>query len=160
MGPADTVAHSRLKPFGARKIWRQNGAISFGEMAVQSVTASRFVHFVFTIGMIPPCFGFAGLRRCWGGLTSIPRRIALFDGGHAAWGVGALGVLAVPIPAVWLVAAAAPALRERAVCAAVVVVAGLVPHETFKCLVIAIGKKHWFPPFGCGLGLAVGMRYI
>ena len=79
---------------------------------------------------------------------------ALFDSGHAAWSVGTLGVLAVPILAVWSVAAAAPALRERAVRAAVVVVAGLVPHETFKCLVIAIGKKHWVPPFGFGLGLA------
>ena len=115
---------------------------------VQSVTASRFVHFVFTIGMIPPCFGFAGLGRCWGGLTSIPRRIALFDGGHAAWGVGALGVLAVPILSVGSVAAAAPALRERAVSAAVVVISGLVPHETFKCLVIAIREIHGIPPFG------------
>ena len=44
--------------------------------------------------------------------------------------------------------ATAPALRKRAVCAAVVVVAGLVPHETFKCLVIAIGKEHGLPPFG------------
>ena len=110
--------------------------------------------------MIPPCFGFAGLRRCWGGLTSIPRRIALFDGGHAARSVGTLGVLAVPILAERSVAAAAPALRKRAVRAAVVVVAGLVPHETFKCLVIAIGKKHWFPPFVFELGLAVGERYI
>ena len=124
---------------------------------VQSVTASRFVHFVFTIGMIPPCFGFAGLKRCWGGLTSIPRRIALFDGGHAARGVGTLGVLAVPILAVRSVAAAAPALREWAVRAAVVVIAGLVPHEAFIRLVIAIGKIHRIPPFEFGLGLAVGM---
>ena len=115
---------------------------------VQSVTASRFVHFVFTIGMIPPCFGFAGLSRCWGGLTSIPRRIALFDGGHAAWGVGALGVLAVPILSVGPVATAVPALRKRAVRAAVVVVAGLVPHEAFKGPMIAIGKIHGLPPFG------------
>ena len=49
---------------------------------------------------------------------------ALFDSGHAAWSVGTLGVLAVPILAVWSVAAAAPALRERAVRAAVIVVAG------------------------------------
>ena len=44
--------------------------------------------------------------------------------------------------------AAAPALRERAVRAAVVVVAGLVPHETFKGPMIAIGKIHGIPPFG------------
>ena len=44
--------------------------------------------------------------------------------------------------------AAAPALRKRAVCAAVVVVvAGLVPHETFKSPMIAIGKIHGIPPF-------------
>ena len=115
---------------------------------VQSVTASRFAHFVFTIGMIPPCFGFAGLGRCWGGLTSIPRRIAFFDGGHAAWSVRALGVLAVPILTIRSVAAAAPALRERAVRTAVVVISGLVPHEALKRLVIAIGKIHGIPPSG------------
>ena len=85
---------------------------------------------------------------------------ALFDSGHAAWSVGTLGVLAVPILAVWSVAAAAPALWKRAVHAAVIVVAGLVPHEALKRLVIAIGKKHWFPPFGCGLGLAVYIEKI
>ena len=85
---------------------------------------------------------------------------ALFDGGHAAWGVGTLGVLAIPILAVRSVAAAAPALWKRAVRAAVVVVAGLVPHEAFKRLVIAIGETHRIPPFGSGLGLAVGMRSI
>ena len=98
--------------------------------------------------MIPPCFGFAGLKRCWGGLTSIPRRIALVDGGHAAWGVGTLVVLAVPILTVRSVAAAAPELRERAVRAAVVVISGLVPHETFKGPMLAIGKVHDIPPFG------------
>ena len=77
-----------------------------------------------------------------------PRRIALADGGHPAWGVGTLGVLAVPILPLWSVAAAAPALRERAVRAAVVVISGLVPHETFKCSMIAIGKIHGIPPFG------------
>ena len=127
---------------------------------VQSVTASRFVHFVFTIGMIPPCFGFAGLGRCWGGLTSIPRRIALFDGGHAAWGIGTLGVLAVPILPLGTVAAAAPALRERAVRAAVVVVAGFVPHEAFKRPMIAIGKIHGIPPFGLYWAARLGLRYI
>ena len=71
-----------------------------------------------------------------------------FDGNHAAWGVGALGVLAVPILPLWSVAAAAPALRERAVRTAVVVVAWLVPHETFKSPMIAIGKIHGIPPFG------------
>ena len=82
---------------------------------------------------------------------------ALFDSGHAAWSVGTLGVLAVPILAVWSVAAAAPALRERAVRAAVIVVAGFIPHEALKRLVIAIGEIHRIPPFGFGLGLAVGI---
>ena len=50
--------------------------------------------------------------------------------------------------------AAAPALRERAVRAAVVVISGLVPHETLKRLVIAIGEIHRIPPFGIGLRLA------
>ena len=82
---------------------------------------------------------------------------ALIDVGDAAWGVGTLGVLAVPILAVRSVAAAAPALWERAVRAAVIVVAGLVPHEALKRLVIAIGEIHRIPPFGIGLGLAVGI---
>ena len=73
---------------------------------------------------------------------------ALFDGGHTAWGVGTLGVLAVPILTIRSVAAAAPALRERAIRAAVVVISGLVPHEALKRLVIAIGKVHDVPPFG------------
>ena len=85
---------------------------------------------------------------------------ALFDSGHAAWGVGTLGVLAVPILTIRSVAAAAPALRERAVRAAVVVISGLVPHEALKRLVIAIGEIHRIPPFGIGLGLAVGLRSI
>ena len=54
-------------------------------------------------------------------------------------------------------AAAAPALRKRAVRAAVVVIAGFVPHEALKRLVIAIGEIHRIPPFGIGLGLAVGI---
>ena len=49
---------------------------------------------------------------------------------------------------VLLTDAAAPALRERAVCAAVVVVARFVPHETFKSPMIAIGRIHGIPPFG------------
>ena len=56
--------------------------------------------------------------------------------------------------------ATAPALRKRAVCAAVVVVAGLVPHEALKRLVIAIGEIHRIPPFGSGLGLAVYIEKI
>ena len=100
------------------------------------------------MGMIPPCLDFAGIEKLWGGLTSVPRRIALADGGHPAWGVGALSVLAVPIFPLRTVAAAAPTLRERAVRAAVVVIAGLVPHETFKSPMIAIGKIHGIPPFG------------
>lgn len=46
------------------------------------------------------------------------------------------------------VVAEAPALRERAAHAAVVVIAWLVPHEAFKGPMIAIGKKHSIPPFG------------
>ena len=84
----------------------------------------------------------------------------LIDGGHAAWCVRTLGVLAVPILTVRSVAAAAPALWKRAVCAAVVVIAGLVPHEALKRLLIAIGEKHRIPPFGFGLGLAVWLRSI
>ena len=53
---------------------------------------------------------------------------------------------------------ATPTLRERAVRAAVIVAAGLDPHEPFKCLVITIGKNHLFLPFGYGLGLAVYMK--
>ena len=45
-------------------------------------------------------------------------------------------------------AAAAQALRERAVRAAVVMVAGLVPHESVKSPLIAIGIIHGIPPFG------------
>lgn len=85
---------------------------------------------------------------------------ALFDSGHAAWGVGALGVLAVPILTIRSVAATTPALWKRAVRAAVIVVAGLVPHEALKRLVIAIGEIHRIPPFGIGLGLAVWLRSI
>ena len=110
--------------------------------------------------MIPPCIDLAGLKALWGGLTSFPRRIALVYGGHAAGSIGTLGVLAVPILAVRSVAAAAPALWERAVRAAVVVISGLVPHEALKRLVIAISEIHRIPPFGSGLGLAVGMRSI
>ena len=51
-------------------------------------------------------------------------------------------------------AAAAPALRERTIRAAVVEVAGLVLHEALKRLVIAIGEIHRIPPFGIGLRLA------
>ena len=100
------------------------------------------------MGMIPPCLDFAGIEKLWGGLTSVPRRIALADGGHPAGGVGALGVLAVPILPLRTVTATTPALRERAVCAAVVLIAGLVPHEAFKGPMLAIGKVHDIPPFG------------
>ena len=72
--------------------------------------------------------------------------IARVNDGHTAGGKGTLGVLAVSILAVRSVAAATPAFRERAVHAAVVVVAGLVPHETFKGSMIAIGKVHEIPP--------------
>ena len=100
------------------------------------------------MGMIPPCLDFAGIEKLWGGLTSVPRRIALADGGHPARGIRTLGILAVPILAVRSMAAAAPAFRERAVHAAVVVITGLVPHETFKGPMLAIGKVHDIPPFG------------
>ena len=54
----------------------------------------------------------------------------------------------MPSFALRVAAAAAPALRERAVRSAVVVISGLVPHEAFNRLMIAIGKKHGIPPFG------------
>ena len=56
--------------------------------------------------------------------------------------------------------AAAPALRERAIRAAAVEVAGLVLHEALKRLVIAIGEIHRIPPFEFGLGLAVYIEKI
>ena len=49
--------------------------------------------------------------------------------------------------ALWTTEVTALALRKRAVRAAVVVVAWLAPHETFKSLMIAIGKIHGIPPF-------------
>ena len=57
-------------------------------------------------------------------------------------------------------AAAAPALWERAVRTAVVVIAWLVPHEAFKGSMIAIREIHQFPPFEFGLGLAVYIEEI
>ena len=62
-------------------------------------------------------------------------------------GKGTLRVQAKAIRPERPVATAAPALRVGAVCAAVVVVAGLVPHETFKSPMIAMGKIHGIPPF-------------
>lgn len=89
---------------------------------------------------------FWGKERLADGTTSFPRRIALADGGHAAGSKGTLDELAVPILAVRSVPAAAPALLERAVRTAVVVISGLVPHEALKRLVIAIGEIHGIPP--------------
>ena len=81
------------------------------------------------------------------GVTS-RNRIAPANGGHSSKGIGALGVLAVPILAVRPVAAAAPARRAETVHAAVVVIAGFVPHEAFKSPMTAIGKARDLPPFG------------
>ena len=41
---------------------------------------------------------------------------------------------------------------DKAVRSAVILIAGLVPHEAFKGTMIAIGKIHGIPPFGYGLG--------
>ena len=117
-------------------------------------------HFVLRIGNRLLCNSFWGKERLADGTTSFLRRIALADGGHAAGSKGTLGKLAVPILAVRSVAAAAPALRKRAVRAAVVVISGLVPHEAFKGLMIAIREIHRIPPFGSGIGLAVYIEKI
>ena len=66
----------------------------------------------------------------------------------------------MPSFALRVAAAAAPALRERAVRTAVVVISGLVPHEALKRLVIAIGEIHRIPPFEIGLGLAVYIENV
>ena len=66
----------------------------------------------------------------------------------------------MPSFALRVAAAAAPALRERAVRTAVVVIAWLVPHEAFKGSMIAIREIHQFPPFEFGLGLAVYIEEI
>ena len=79
-------------------------------------------HFVLRIGNRLLYNSFWGKERLADGITFFPRRIALADGGHAAGSKGALGKLAVPILAVRSVPAAAPALRVRAVLAAVIVV--------------------------------------
>lgn len=91
---------------------------------------------------------------CWGNrlrgrITPFLRRTALADGGHAAGGIGTLGVFAVPILTLRAVEATAPAFRKRPVHAAVVVIAAGSPlHETFKSPMIAIGKIHDIPPSG------------
>ena len=79
-------------------------------------------HFVLRIGNRLLYNIFWGKERLADGITSIPRRIALADGGHAAGSIGTLGKLTVPILAIWSVPAAASALRVRAVFAAVIVV--------------------------------------
>ena len=102
---------------------------------------------------------FLGKERLADGIISFPRRIALADGGHAAGSEGKLGKLAVPILAVRSVPAATPALRVRAVFAAVIVVgAGCPSHETFKSPMIAICKIHGIPPLRSFWGFAVYIK--
>ena len=73
--------------------------------------------------------------------------MALANGGHAPRGKGTLRVQAEAVyPGT--MTAAAPALWIGAVRSAVILIAGLVPHEAFKGTMIAIGKIHGIPPFG------------
>ena len=119
----------------------------------QSSTAVLLRHLLKAKGMFPPLFWF-GVLRSADGITSSPRRIALSSGGHTARGIGTLGVLTEPILSVRSVPAAAPALWERAVRAAVIVIAARRPsHETFKSPMIAMGKIHGIPPFIGEFGL-------
>ena len=74
--------------------------------------------------------------------------MALANGGHAPGGKGTLRVQAKAVYPERTMTAAAPALWIRAVCSAVILISGLVPHEAFKGAMIAIGKIHGIPPFG------------
>lgn len=74
--------------------------------------------------------------------------MALANGGHTAGGEGAFRVQTKAVCPERTMTAAAPALWIRAVCSAVILIAGLVPHEAFKGTMIAIGKIHVIPPFG------------
>lgn len=98
------------------------------------------------MGIVPPWYVFSG-KVLWGNTTSFGW-IAFANGGHAPGGEGALRVQAVAVCPERTMTAAAPALWIRAVRSAVILIAGLVPHETFKGTMIAIGKIHVIPPFG------------
>lgn len=74
--------------------------------------------------------------------------MALANSGHTAGGEGTLRIQAEAVCPERTMTAAAPALRIRTVCSAVILIAGLVPHEAFKGTMIAIGKIHVIPPFG------------
>lgn len=74
--------------------------------------------------------------------------MALANGGHAPGSKGTLLVQAKAVCPERTMTAATPALWIRAVRSAVILIAGLVPHETFKGTMIAIGKIHGIPPFG------------
>lgn len=74
--------------------------------------------------------------------------MALANGCHAPGGKGTLRVQAKAVCPERTMTAAAPALWIRAVRSAVILIAGLVPHEAFKGAMIAIGKIHGIPPFG------------
>lgn len=109
--------------------------------------------------VIKPPFHFAQGLLFWRGVTSL-RWIALADGGHAAGGVGTLGIAAIPVAAVGPVIAASPALRERPVHTAVIMVAaGLVLHKAFKRPMTAIGELHCSDSFHSRFGLYVKMRF-
>ena len=74
-------------------------------------------------------------------------RIAFVYGAHACRGVGALGIAAKSVAAIWPVIKAASALRVWAIHATVIVViAGRLSHEAFKRAMIAIGELHCITP--------------
>lgn len=106
--------------------------------------------------VIKPPFHFAQGFLFRRGVTPFRCWIALADGSHAAGRVGALGIAAIPVAAVGPVIAASPALRERPVHTAVIMVAaGPVLHKAFKCTMTAIGELHGIPPSVQDSGFAV-----
>ena len=81
--------------------------------------------------------------------------MALANGGQTPGGEVTFRVQAKAVCPERTMTAAAPALWIRAVRSAVILIAWLVPHESFKGTMIAIGKIHMIPPFelvwaGCG----------
>ena len=74
-------------------------------------------------------------------------RIAFAYGAHTGGGVGALGIEAKSVAAIWPVITAASALRVWAIHATIIVViAGRLSHEAFKRAMIAIGELHCITP--------------
>ena len=78
--------------------------------------------------------------------------MALANGGHTPGGEVTFRVQAKAVCPERTMTAAAPALWIWAVRSAVILIAGLVLHETFKGAMIAIGKIHGIPPFGLDQG--------